>query len=345
MQTKAYIKKVGNLLLVKEIGKGCYGRVYEAHNEKGEKFAVKTMKCSDLNPKLQAYLEKEVDAVQKLKHPHIMKLKDLLKTDSNYYLVFEFCDQGDLDGYRKLNGGCLNEFKIQYFVRQISDAIYEINKKGFIHRDIKLPNILLSTGVNALPDAKIGDFGFAKLLKTTDNGDVEMSMISINSSYVGTPLNMSPEILNKKPYNYVSDIWSLGTITYQLLTGSYPFCSLSRDQLLLVVNKGEYKIKKTISPSPFIIDFIAKCLQYNESKRARISKLINHPFLTCTELQLNDKGLKEELNSKMKIDGDSYILSAHEQIDYLKKDALLEFEKLEEEKEIPVVIAGNDVYI
>ena len=326
MEPKAYFKKVGNIKLIKEIGKGSYGKVYEAEGPTNQKYAVKAIKIADINQRMALYLEKEIDAVKKLNHPHIMQLKELYKTAHFYYLVFEYCNRGDLDGYRKAKGGSLDELTTRYFFKQIIDALCEIHKNGFVHRDIKLPNIMLIDSIKKedLPIAKIGDFGFARNLFSEDK-ELTMTLFSISSSFVGTPLHMSPEILSKKPYNYLSDIWSMGTILFQLITGTYPFFGITREQLREQVEIGTYKIKKTVYPSPYLIDFLTKCLQYNQSDRIRTCHLLKHPFLTCSDEDIIESKYKGQWYSLVKQNEEYYLLNTHDKSDYLPSEVLKAF--------------------
>ncbi|CAI2362777.1 unnamed protein product [Moneuplotes crassus] len=115
----------------------------------------------------------------------------------------------------------------------------------------------------------IGDLGFAKSLNDTE----------IATSWLGTPVNMAPEILNKNPYTSKIDIWSLGIMVYELLVGFTPFVGRRMSELTRKVNKGEYGVPQDINLSLSCIDFLSKCLQLDPIKRISHCDILNHPFL------------------------------------------------------------------
>jgi serine/threonine protein kinase len=98
-------------------------------------------------------------------------------------------------------------------------------------------------------------------------------------SYCGTPLNMAPEILEKKIYNNKVDIWSLGVILFELVTGSPPFKAQTKSELKINIKAGDFKVPKEYHVSLECLDFINKCLQYDSSKRLSLGLLATHPFI------------------------------------------------------------------
>ena len=116
---------------------------------------------------------------------------------------------------------------------------------------------------------KIGDLGFSKQLR-----DSREEMLT----YCGTPLNMAPEVINRKPYTYKADIWSVGVIIFVLLTGYYPFFANDKSLLKMKLDRGLYSISKQVNITPVCLDFIHKCLQYNPDKRIDWAQIEQHPF-------------------------------------------------------------------
>lgn len=116
---------------------------------------------------------------------------------------------------------------------------------------------------------KIGDLGFSKQLKTLDE---EMR------TYCGTPLNMAPEVMNRRLYNYKADLWSIGVLIFLLVTGVYPFFAKTKQQLLSNIDRGFYQINRKLTISPMCLDFINKCLQYEPQKRIDWRGILAHPF-------------------------------------------------------------------
>ncbi len=177
-------------------------------------------------------IENEVSVLQKTNHTNIVKLVDRMKSKSNYYLFLEYCNGGDLASFVSAVGK-VKEREARTIILQIISGMMHLQDNKVLHRDLKLANILLhfpemvgkEDNINdewlskvdlftTSFEVKIADLGFSKIQK--HYGD-------LSSTYCGTPINMAPEILNGEVYNFKADVWSLGTILFELLTGSSPF--------------------------------------------------------------------------------------------------------------------------
>ncbi len=227
------MKVVGDYTLIKLLGKGSFGETYLTQkNNDSTPLATKVLERKKVDKNsIKKYLDNEIQILKELNHPNIVKFYDFLASNFNYYLIMEFCNGGDLTGclekYKKKYNETFSVEIVQYLMRQIINAFVYIHGKKIIHRDIKLDNILLSfenendkENLNLLSaQIKIIDFGLATKLDSFD----------LAYSVLGSPINMDPLILKKydkaggyqvlQGYNDKADIWSLGTIFYQLLTG------------------------------------------------------------------------------------------------------------------------------
>ena len=116
---------------------------------------------------------------------------------------------------------------------------------------------------------KLADFGFSKLLP---DGEVDSQMC-------GTPLNMAPEILNGKDYNYKIDMWSIGVSLFEALFGTPPFFGTDKIDLTKNINQGLLRIPSGITVSSCCLDFVSKCLRYDPDERISIDHAMNHPFI------------------------------------------------------------------
>lgn len=134
---------------------------------------------------------------------NIIKLYDLKKTANNFYLMLEYCNEGDLMAELKREKFLTEEKAVEYLC-QILNAFKTLVKNKIMHRDFKLANILKHDG-----RIKVADFGFAKLLSQED----------FTTTMLGSPLNMAPEVLGGNEYNNKADIWSIGTVFYEMLFG------------------------------------------------------------------------------------------------------------------------------
>eukprot|EP00826_Nyctotherus_ovalis_P040523 TRINITY_DN4004_c0_g2_i5.p1 TRINITY_DN4004_c0_g2~~TRINITY_DN4004_c0_g2_i5.p1 ORF type:complete len:503 (+),score=148.74 TRINITY_DN4004_c0_g2_i5:176-1684(+) len=306
-------KKIGDYILDSTIGSGAFGKVYCAKKPNSkELFAVKMISKINMSSKLRFYLDREIEILQLLDSPHVVKLIDLRATENNYYLVFEYCNGGDLAKYREVQGGKLNETVVRKMLKQIIDGLRSVYAAGGIHRDIKLANILLhySAGEDA-PTLKICDFGFARLVEASDvDGPLEMSI-------VGTPLNMSPELLNKKPYTVKSDVWSLGIIAYELLCGTHAFSGINRKSLTNAIEMGAYKVAKELNLSSEALDFLNSCFQYNYMDRPNWEELERHPFIGSEAVTPFAAEALRGAGFMAQEDGDDYVFNSKTRYDFL----------------------------
>lgn len=213
------MKKVGNYLLVSKLGEGQFGTVYKAtHQSTHEEFAVKTVAKNKINsnPKLKTLFDTEMAVMSKIRHPNILHLHEYLETGNNYYLVLDYCNNGDLEHHVKKNTN-LGEQESIYFLMQIMNGFKELHKHKIMHRDFKLANIFLN-------DDKviIGDFGFAR------------SGVDMTNTKLGSPITMAPEILNANGtcrYTNKADLWSVGVCFFQMIFGVPPWKAKGMKQL------------------------------------------------------------------------------------------------------------------
>ena len=236
------------------------------------------------------YLKNEIIILQHLKHPNIAKYDDVKKTKKHFYIVMEFCNGGELskalEKYQSKYGCSFPEEIVQHLMRQIINAFQYIHKQKIIHRDIKLDNILLNyeteedkNNLNLMKaTVKIIDFGFS----------CKISKTGLQYSTLGSPINMDPIILKKLNstggktrqlgYDQKADIWSLGTICYEMLIGKSAFDAQDMDELVEKIEKGTYVIPTSVSKE--VISFLNGMLQYESRKRLTCEQLAKHDFLT-----------------------------------------------------------------
>ena len=277
----------------KEIGKGAFSKVYLATKiDTGERFAIKRIDKSFVNDKrYKKYLNNEIFILNNTKHENIIKYEGMKSTMNYLYLIFEYCNGGDLHSclskYMDKYNKPFPEEIVQYIMKQIISGFVYLHGRQILHRDIKLENILVNfkseedkNNLNMLKtDIKITDFGFSRYLK----GD------NLAKSVLGNPINMDPKILKKMAriendsdfgYDQKADIWSLGTITYELLIGCPAFDASSYDELIQKIEAGNYKIPHEISLSKEAISFLNGMMRYDPKSRLSIDELAKQFFLT-----------------------------------------------------------------
>jgi len=324
-------KKIGDYILEKEIGSGAYGKVFRAINPgaSSQLFAVKMTDKINITEKIYRYLEREVEILQMLENEHIVQLKDIKATENHYYLIFEYCNGGDLSEYRKSKGGKISEKNVRFIFPQIVDGLNALYTKKAIHRDLKLSNILLTYPTPAeqeqdKPKIKLGDFGFARVIQQNSASlEISTSEDFQPMSFVGTPLYMAPELFMKKEYSFKADIWSLGICLYELLCGKNCFTGVTKEELSLNIAKGIYKIDKELNLSCECLDFLNNCLQTDSKKRANWKMLREHDFIKAEKFTIFNMDFFKELNPEQKKfceDEKHLILSTRVKYSFFKPD-------------------------
>lgn len=284
--------------------------------------AIKAVPRSKLkNKKLLENLEIEIAILKKIKHPHIVSLIDCERTSSDFYLVMEYCALGDLTFLIKRrqdlienhpllktvfekfpppstsHNGLHRAFVLNY-LQQLASSLKFLRSKNLVHRDIKPQNLLLATplvnyhdsktfkelgfvGISSLPILKIADFGFARFLPNT----------SLAETLCGSPLYMAPEILNYQKYNAKADLWSVGTVLYEMCCGRPPFKA-----------SNHLELYKKIKRANDIISFPQDCIVEPELQNLIFTLLTFDPVQRIGFQEFFDNKLVNEDLSEYEVD-------------------------------------------
>ena len=285
-------KKVGDITLLKLLGKGTMGTVYLSLKDgKKEYLATKIIEREKADrPQVRKYFVNEIKILKSLNHNKIIRFYDLKQTNSHYYIAMEYCNGGSLlsclKKYKAKYKKPFSEKIVQYLMKQIVSGLKYIHRHGIIHRDIKLDNILVKfyceddiNNINMLKThIKICDFGIS-----IAPGENKMAFTAI-----GSPASMDPFILkklterndlaNSEGYNQSCDIWSLGSSCYEMLIGKRVFNGRSIKDLAKKVEEGNYHLPTNLSKE--VVSFINGMLQYDPKKRLNCEQLARHQFLT-----------------------------------------------------------------
>jgi len=274
-------KQVDNYILERKIGAGQFGEVFKGFNKNtGQDVAVKVIRRDLLKGKFLELLENEIKVLKSCDNPNIMKLYDMKKTANNFYLITEYCNEGDLGDYLKQKKYLTEDEAVEYFL-QILNGFRTLVKTNIMHRDFKLANILKHNGT-----VKIADFGFSKLLGKE----------GITGTMLGSPLNMAPEVLDGAMYNNKADIWSIGTVFYELLFGRPPFLASNMIELMKNIKQKKLDIPKKINNiSPEAEDALRKMLTVDPHERIDWDELFKHPITFYRE-----EKIKKELEDTLK---------------------------------------------
>ncbi|CAF0816387.1 unnamed protein product [Adineta steineri] len=264
------------------IGHGAFAIVFLGHskNSPDQQVAIKQITKKQL-AKSQSLLEKEIKILKeltKLKHENLVALLDCKESQNNVYLVMEYCNGGDLADYLQAKQ-TLSEDTIAIFFRQIAAAIRACHEHNVVHRDLKPQNILLSHPDKNNPRVqdiilKIADFGFARFLS-----DGVMA-----GTLCGSPMYMAPEVIRSLQYDGKADLWSIGTIMYQCLTGKAPF-QAQTPQALKQFYERNVNLAPSIpsSTSRELTDLIVRILKRNPKERIDYEDFFTHAFLTKSQ--------------------------------------------------------------
>lgn len=209
---------LGQYKIVKELGKGGQGAVYQAFDSKlNRTVALKTLPPElTVNEITRKRFEREAQLASALDHPNICTIHDLTEFENVHFIVMQFVDGKNI---RQLVGGHPLELKSALKIAiQVCDALVAAHAQGIIHRDIKAHNII----VTEKGHAKILDFGLAKLTQENPNGN-EQTELTVQGSPYGTPTYAAPEQSRGEQVDHRADIFSTGVLLYEMLTGTWAF--------------------------------------------------------------------------------------------------------------------------
>lgn len=224
--------------------------------------AVKRVALSSLTPAEHKQVLQEINFLQQYRHPHIIRLLDMERTDEYIYLVLESAES-DLFTYLQRSGP-LPETQARYLFRQIVDAVAYLHSNRVAHRDLKLENFV----VTADGQLRVIDFGLsARVTPQSKLGDM-----------CGSMAYSPPEIVNSQPYDgTAADVWSLGIVLYTLLLGGFPFYAPDPDRMKDQITHARLRFPKWLGESAR--ELIVSMLQRNADHRICIFDVQEHPWL------------------------------------------------------------------
>jgi serine/threonine protein kinase len=265
-------RSIGNYKIVRVLGEGGMGTVYLAeHPMIGKRVAVKMLR-PDLgaDPGLVSRFFQEAKAVNEIRHPNIVDISDFGHTqDGIVYFVMELMEGQSLRD--KLTAtGPLPLVEAITCARQVIDALAAAHRVGIVHRDLKPDNIFLVTDTQVPGGfrSKLFDFGVAKLL---GEKQAQVGHKTVDGAVVGTPFYMSPEQALCHDVTAAADIYAMGVVMYEMLTGTVPFRS---EQLVLLLNAilkqpAPLPSKARAQIPPWLDRIVLRCLEKDPEARPR----------------------------------------------------------------------------
>jgi serine/threonine protein kinase/tetratricopeptide (TPR) repeat protein len=248
----------GRYQIIEELGKGGMGKVYRVFDKKlKEEVALKL-----INPEIASdkqtieRFNNELKLARRIAHRNVGKMYELMENAGMHFITMEYVPGQDLRGLIRQMGR-LTTGKAAFIARQVCEGLEEAHRLGVVHRDLKPGNILIDKDGNA----RIMDFGIARTIHGKG--------ITREGAMIGTPEYMSPEQVEGKEVDQRSDIYSLGIILYEMVTGSVPF---EGDTPLIIAHKQKYEVPAT--PNEInahvpeeLTRLILKCLEKSKDKR------------------------------------------------------------------------------
>ena len=264
--------------IISDLGEGNFGKVkLSILNSNNEKYAIKIIDKKKLNSQKKSSAFNEIEIISRLNHPNIIYVEKILEDEKNFYIIMEYCNNGELFNY------IVDKEKLEFdealsFFYQLINGVEYLHEQGFAHRDLKPENLLLNKN-NILKIIDFGlchDFNGTKLLKTK----------------CGSPSYAAPEILLGYPYDgFKTDIWCCGIILYVMLCGFLPFDGETNQEIFnqIIECKPEY-------PS-FLgeecISLLIGILTPIPEERLSIQEIKNHSLYlkgkNCFLIQFDDK--------------------------------------------------------
>jgi hypothetical protein len=265
-----------NLLDIYEVknklGSGKFGLVKLGIDKKtGQKVAIKIMKKSTMDSSDLELVRTEIEILKICQHPNIIRLYNVFENADYLYIIMEYCSGGDLFSYLENRSFRVSEKRASTIIHKMSTAVYYMHSFGVAHRDLKPENVLMTSDDDD-SDIRILDFGLSKILGPYEKCDEPY----------GTLTYCAPEIIVDEPYSKAVDLWSLGIMSYLMVSGKLPFNSEDENEIArqVVYDEPDYirnPIWKSITPE--CKDFIKRLLEKDQYKRMTIKQLLEHKWI------------------------------------------------------------------
>jgi len=261
-------ERLGHYSLLEKVGEGGMGVVYRARDEHlGRDVALKVLPAGTLGDEsARRRFRAEAEALARLNHPHIATVHDFATQDGTDFLVMEFVPGSSLAG--RLAGGSLPEKEVLRLGMQVASALEEAHANRIVHRDLKPANIRLT----AKGDAKVLDFGLAKLLRPLD--EVNTQSLTQSQAVVGTLPYMAPEQLRAEAVDARTDIYAFGCVVHEMATGQRPFRETVSATLTDAILNRPASSPRQLAPrlSGELERIILKCLEKDPENRYQSAK-------------------------------------------------------------------------
>nr|XP_028591428.1 tyrosine-protein kinase HCK isoform X1 [Podarcis muralis] len=262
-----------SLKLEKKLGAGQFGEVWMATYNMHTKVAVKTMKPGSMS--VEAFLE-EANIMKTLQHDKLVKLHAVVTKEEPIYIITEYMEKGSLLDFLKSDEGHKQQLPVLIdFCAQIAEGMAFIEKRNYIHRDLRAANILVS----AMLVCKIADFGLARVIDDNEYTAREGAKFPIKWT--------APEAINYGSFTIKSDIWSFGILLMEIITyGRTPYPGMSHQEVIRALERG-YRMPRTEGCPEELYEVMMQCWKRKPEDRPTFeyNQSILEDFFTATESQ------------------------------------------------------------
>ncbi len=259
----------GKYVLEALLGKGGMGAVYSArHLKLGHKVAIKVMLADAANHEAASRFVNEGRAAANIQNEHVVRVSDVDEENGYAYMVLELLEGEDLSQVLDRERRLAPNVAVAY-VLQALDGVRQAHAVGIVHRDLKPSNLFLAKRQDGTTVIKVLDFGISKAGANNPLGQAPGALTS-TKAMLGSPLYMSPEQLrSSKSVDARADIWAMGVILYELITGTLPFMGDNLGELFAQILEVEAPPLRTRAPeaSPQLEAIVARCLQRRPEHR------------------------------------------------------------------------------
>ncbi|XP_034981080.1 tyrosine-protein kinase Lyn isoform X1 [Zootoca vivipara] len=262
-----------SIKLVKKLGAGQFGEVWMGYYNNNTKVAVKTLKPGTMST--QAFME-EANLMKSLQHDKLVRLYAVVTKEEPIYIITEFMAKGSLlDFLKSQDGGKLLLPKLIDFSAQIAEGMAYIERKNYIHRDLRAANVLVSESLMC----KIADFGLARVIEDNEYTAREGAKFPIKWT--------APEAINFGSFTIKSDVWSFGVLLYEIITyGKIPYPGMSNSDVMIALQRG-YRMPRMEACPAELYDIMKTCWKDKAEERPTFEYLqsVLDDFYTATEGQ------------------------------------------------------------
>ncbi|GKV02284.1 hypothetical protein SLEP1_g14741 [Rubroshorea leprosula] len=256
----------GKYEIGKLLGRGAFAKVYHGRNVRtGQSVAIKAVcKQKIVKGGLMGNVKREIAIMRRLRHPHVLKLFEVLATKTKIFFVMELARGGEL--FARIAKGRFSEDLSRRYFQQLISAVGYCHSRGVFHRDLKPENLLLDENW----DLKVSDFGLSAVKD-------QIRPDGLLHTLCGTPAYVAPEILAKKGYDGAKvDVWSCGVVLYVLQAGYLPFNDPNLMVMYRKIYNGEFRFPKWTPPD--LRRFLSRLLDPNPDSRITVDEILRDPW-------------------------------------------------------------------